>query len=351
MSEALQHTTPDPVVLHQHLRNLYAEGVTHCILEASSHGLDQRRLDGLRVRLAGFTNLTHDHLDYHATEEIYFAAKARLFTELLDAEGGAVIFTDHAAGQKMADAVRAAGRAVLTVGTSEADLTVTQISRHMSGQKLSFTYEGQSCEANLAVIGDFQLENLGVAVGMAMASGIHLSDIDLSALTAPPGRMQWAGESAHAAHVYVDYAHTPDALLRVLQTVRKHAEGRVMVVFGCGGDRDQDKRGAMGAIADREADIVFVTDDNPRGEDGAKIRAMILAQCPRAIEVPDRRAAIQQAVAAGQAGDIIVVAGKGHETGQIIGQQVLPFDDLKEVRRALGGDGGAGDIVQGGVDG
>lgn len=325
-------------MVHAQMRDLYAEGVSHCVVEASSHGLDQRRLDGLTIQLAGFTNLTHDHLDYHTTAEAYFDAKARLFDEVLVDDGVAVIFTDGAAGRDLVQRIKGRGVRMITVGTHDADLTLVQQRRHSAGQDLLLRHGDDSHAINVPIIGDFQIENIGVAVAMAMASGVALSDMALDTLSAPAGRMQWAGCNDKGAHIYVDYAHTPDALLRVLQTARGHAGGKVVLVFGCGGDRDQDKRTTMGAIAAHGADRVVITDDNPRSEAPDHIRAMIAAACPMAEDIADRRAAIHHAVAEAQAGDIVIIAGKGHETGQIIGDTIVPFNDLHEVATAVRGE-------------
>jgi len=332
-SVPLTHTTPDPIVLHSHMRDLYAEGVTHCVIEASSHGLDQCRLDGLHIQLAGFTNLTHDHLDYHETEEAYFNAKARLFTHLLD--GPAVIFVDHPMGQRLARDVQDRGGRLISVGTQNADFIIRQTARAPSGQSIMMQYAGEIRQVDVPLIGDFQVENIGVAAAMAVISGLSLAELALDDLPPPPGRMQLAGTTSSGAHVYIDYAHTPDALLRVLQTARAHSAADVHVVFGCGGNRDQAKRPEMGAIADQWADHIVITDDNPRHEDAASIRAMIRAACPSAVEIPDRRDAIHSALGRAQAHDMIVIAGKGHETGQMIADTVLPFSDLDEVRAAL----------------
>ena len=341
---ALDHTTPEPVRLHAALRDLVAHQVTHVAMEASSHGLAQYRLDGVQLSLAGFTNLSRDHLDYHASPEEYAAAKQRLFTEVLAADGTAVITMTQDAGVKMAEACAAAGRSVLAVGRPGDAVHMAITARRATGLDAIVDMDGARHDVALPLIGDFQIENLTLAMGMAKAAGIDGSTI-LEAcrdLQAPRGRMQLAGRTSDGAAVFVDYAHTPDALENALTALRRHVPegGRLLVMFGCGGDRDSGKRPQMGAIAADQADMVFVTDDNPRHEEAAGIRAAIMAACPDATEIAERGEAIEAMLAAAQANDLVLLAGKGHESGQIIGDTILPFDDVTMAQTILASKGG-----------
>lgn len=340
----LDHTTPEPVRLHAALRDLVAHQVTHLAMEASSHGLAQYRLDGVRLSLAGFTNLSRDHLDYHAGAEEYAAAKQRLFTEILAADGTAVITMTQDAGVAMAAACAATGRSVLEVGRPGDAVHMAITARRATGLDVTVDLDGARHDVTLPLIGDFQSENLTLAMGMAKAAGIDATTI-LEAcrdLQAPRGRMQLAGRTSEGAAVFVDYAHTPDALENALTALRRHVPqgGRLLVMFGCGGDRDSGKRPEMGAVAANHADMVFVTDDNPRHEDAADIRAAIMAACPDATEIGDRGAAIEAVLAAAQADDLVLLAGKGHESGQIIGDIILPFDDVTMAQSILASKGG-----------
>ena len=340
----LDHTTPEPVRLHAALRDLVAHQVTHLAMEASSHGLAQYRLDGVRLSLAGFTNLSRDHLDYHAGAEEYAAAKQRLFTEILAADGTAVITMTQDAGVAMAAACAATGRSVLEVGRPGDAVHMAITARRATGLDVAVDLDGARHDVTLPLIGDFQIENLTLAMGMAKAAGIDATTI-LEAcrdLQAPRGRMQLAGRTSDGAAVFVDYAHTPDALENALSALRRHVPegGRLLVMFGCGGDRDSGKRPEMGAVAANHADMVFVTDDNPRHEDAADIRAAIMATCPDATEIGDRGAAIEAVLAAAQADDLVLLAGKGHESGQIIGDIILPFDDVTVAQSILASKGG-----------
>ena len=341
---ALDHTTPEPVRLHAALRDLVAHQVTHVAMEASSHGLAQYRLDGVHLSLAGFTNLSRDHLDYHASAEEYAAAKQRLFTEVLAADGTAVITMTQDAGVEMAAACAAAGRSVLAVGRPGDAVHMAITARRATGLDAIVDMDGARHDVALPLIGDFQIENLTLAMGMAKAAGIDGSTI-LEAcrdLQAPRGRMQLAGRTSDGAAVFVDYAHTPDALENALTALRRHVPegGRLLVMFGCGGDRDSGKRSQMGAIAADQADMVFVTDDNPRHEEAAGIRAAIMAACPDATEMAERGEAIEAVLAAAQANDLVLLAGKGHESGQIIGDTILPFDDVTMAQTILASKGG-----------
>jgi UDP-N-acetylmuramoyl-L-alanyl-D-glutamate--2,6-diaminopimelate ligase len=330
-------TTPDPVELHKLLTELADAGVTHASMEASSHGLDQRRLDGVKLAAGGFTNLGRDHMDYHPTVEDYLRAKLRLFDTLLPKGAPAVIFADDRWSKPTIDAVKAAGLNVLTVGRHGDFLTLKRVEHERFRQRAEIVADGVLHEIDLPLAGDFQIFNALVSAGLAAATGTPVAKAlaALEHLKGAPGRLDLVGTTPAGAPVYVDYAHKPDALENVLASVRPFTTGRVVVVFGCGGDRDRGKRPIMGEIATRLADLVIVTDDNPRSEVPAEIRKAILAAAPGAIEIGDRHKAIQEAVAALHAGDTLIVAGKGHEEGQTIGNETFPFSDHEEVRKAL----------------
>jgi len=331
-------TTPDPVALHRSLQELAGEGVTHLAIEASSHGLDQRRLDGVRIAAGGFTNISRDHLDYHPSLEAYLAAKLRLFAELVLPRGAAVIAVDH----EHADAVVATAKQrrlrLLTVGRSGQGIRLVETAIEGFAQRLKLVYAGDSYAVRLPLPGAFQVENALVAAGLAIATGSEPKAVfaALASLHGARGRLDLAGEK-DGAPIFVDYAHKPDALAKALDALRPYAGGRLVVVFGCGGDRDAGKRPMMGEIAAAKADRVIVTDDNPRSEEPAAIRAAILKAAPGAIEIGDRREAIASAIADLRRGDVLLIAGKGHETGQVIGKQTLPFSDHDAVAAALGG--------------
>lgn len=330
-------TTPDPVALHQLLRELADAGVTHASMEASSHGLDQRRLDGVKLAAGGFTNLGRDHMDYHPTVEDYHRAKLRLFDTLLPKGAPAVIFADDPWSEPTVRAAQAAGLTVLTVGRHGDFLRLKRVEHERHRQRAEVEADGILYEVDLPLAGDFQISNALVSAGLAISTGTPAAKalMALEKLKGAPGRLDLVGTTAHGAPVYVDYAHKPDALENVLASVRPFTTGRVIVVFGCGGDRDRGKRPIMGEIATRLADVVIVTDDNPRSEVPETIRAAILAAAPGAIEIGDRRQAIHEAVAMLHAGDTLIVAGKGHEEGQTIGAETLHFSDHEEVRAAL----------------
>ncbi|AZO62272.1 MAG: UDP-N-acetylmuramoyl-L-alanyl-D-glutamate--2,6-diaminopimelate ligase [Mesorhizobium sp.] len=330
-------TTPDPVALHELLKELTEAGVTHASMEASSHGLDQRRLDGVKLAAGGFTNLGRDHMDYHPTVEDYHRAKLRLFDTLLPKGAPAVIFADDPWSQPTVDAARAAGLNVLTVGRHGEFLTLKRVEHERRRQRAEVEADGVLHEIDLPLAGDFQIANALVSAGLAISTGTSVDKAlaALEKLEGAPGRLDLVGTTAAGAPVYVDYAHKPDALENVLTSVRPFTTGRVVVVFGCGGDRDRGKRPIMGEIATRLADVVIVTDDNPRTEIPETIRAAILAAAPGAIEIGDRRKAIHEAVAMLHAGDTLIVAGKGHEEGQTIGTETFHFSDHEEVREAL----------------
>lgn len=335
--ESLGYTTPDAVALHRALDQLAADGVTHLAMEASSHGLKQHRMDGARLSVGAFTNLTQDHLDYHPDFADYFASKELLFTERLPEGGRAVINVDSEWGRKMADTARARGLETLTVGWRGEDMVIREITPRPASQDVAFTWQGTDVHLDIPLVGEFQILNALGAAAIALAEGVDMETVcrTLERLGGVPGRLDKVGETEEGAPVLVDYAHTPDGLDKLLRSARPHTEGEILVIFGCGGDRDPSKRAKMGAIAHSLADRVIVTDDNPRSEDPAAIRAAVLKGCPGAIEIPDRAEAIRRGVAALKAGDCLLIAGKGHETGQTIGDRVLPFDDREVARKAL----------------
>lgn len=337
-------TTPDPISLHATLAELARAGVGHAVLEVSSHALDQRRVDGLALVAAAFTNLSRDHLDYHGTMEAYLAAKLRLFEELLPAGAVAVLNADIPEAEAIAAIARRRGLEVLDFGRAARRLCLVGQTALPHGQHLELVLDGRRRTVETALIGAFQAHNLLAALGLVVATGepIEAAAGLLGGLSGAPGRMQHVADHPSGAGVYVDYAHKPDALAQALTALRPHARARLHVVFGCGGDRDAGKRPEMGAIAARLADRVIVTDDNPRSEDPAAIRRAILAACPGAIEIGDRRAAIAAALDGLGEGDLLLVAGKGHETYQIVGETVSPFDDSAVVRELLGCRPGAG---------
>jgi UDP-N-acetylmuramoyl-L-alanyl-D-glutamate--2,6-diaminopimelate ligase len=332
------HTTPDALTLHSMLTQAAAAGVTHAAMEASSHGLDQRRMDGVRLAAAGFTNFTQDHLDYHGTMEAYFAAKAALFARVLPPEGVAVVNLNDPHGAQVADVAQARGQRVLTVGHgARCDLRLLGQRHDATGQEVRFQWQGQPHQVRLNLIGGFQAENVALAAGLVIAAGEEPAAVFrvLPSLQGVRGRMQLAATRANGAAVFVDYAHTPDAVATALRALRPHVMGRIVIVFGAGGDRDRTKRPLMGAAAREFADVLFVTDDNPRSEEPAAIRAEIMAACPEANEVGDRAEAILRGVDALGPGDALLIAGKGHETGQIIKGDVYPFDDVEQASIAV----------------
>jgi UDP-N-acetylmuramoyl-L-alanyl-D-glutamate--2,6-diaminopimelate ligase len=329
-------TTPDPVTLHRTLDELAGEGVTHLAMEASSHGLDQRRLDGVRLSVAGFTNLSRDHLDYHPTIEAYLAAKMRLFDTLMQPGQTAVLNADCDVAEQVAAVIAKRGLKLFSVGEKGQDIVLVSAQAQADSNRISLRYAGRTYDLLLPLAGDFMVSNALVAAGLCIASGADAPKVfaALEHLQGAPGRLERVGEK-NGAPIFVDYAHKPDALDKVLATLRPLASRQLIVVFGCGGDRDQGKRPIMGAIASAQADLVIVTDDNPRSENAAAIRAAIVAQAPGALEIADRAQAIRHAVSLLQAGDVLVVAGKGHETGQIIGTKTFPFSDHEAIRAAL----------------
>jgi UDP-N-acetylmuramoyl-L-alanyl-D-glutamate--2,6-diaminopimelate ligase len=335
-------TTPDPVDLHILLQDLADEAVTHCAMEASSHGLDQFRLDGVRLMAAGFTNLGRDHMDYHPTVEHYFNSKMRLFRELLPENAPAVIFADDPWSEQAIDAANTAGRRALTVGRAGKFISLKRVEHERFNQIVELQHEGRIFRIAYPLAGDFQIANGLVAAGLAIASGMdgETAINALTELTGAPGRLELVGRSKDHAPCYVDYAHKPEALENVLTSLRPFTTGKLVCVFGCGGDRDPGKRPIMGEIAAQLADRAIVTDDNPRSEDAAAIRAQIMVAAKGATEIADRKEAIDTSVAMLEAGDCLVVAGKGHETGQMIDGVNHPFSDHEVVRHALAVNGG-----------
>ncbi|MGC1494255.1 MAG: UDP-N-acetylmuramoyl-L-alanyl-D-glutamate--2,6-diaminopimelate ligase [Sulfitobacter sp.] len=333
----LAHTTPEPITLHRTLAQATANGITHAAMEASSHGLDQRRLDGVTLRAAGFTNFTQDHLDYHETFEAYFDAKAGLFTRVLPEDGTAVINIDDPKGIDVVAIAKARGCEVITVGRDGGDLHLTAQRFDASGQDLRFEWQGKTYQKRLDLIGGFQADNVLLAAGLVIACGADPDDVfdTFPHLTTVRGRMQLAATRDNGAAVFVDYAHTPDAVATALAAMRPHVMGRLIAIVGAGGDRDNTKRPLMGAAATKHADMVIVTDDNPRSEDPATIRAAVLLGAPEATEVGDRAEAILRGIDALGPGDALLIAGKGHETGQVVGDDVLPFDDVEQASVAV----------------
>ncbi len=333
-------TTPDPVTLHHELGDLAKAGVTHLAMEASSHGLEQYRLDGVQVRAAAFTNLTRDHLDYHGSMGAYFNAKARLFSDILPSGSLAVINADSDYAKRLVDLCETFGHEIVLYGVKGRDITLVSQKPTARGQKLVINVFGEKYTVEIPVAGTFQAGNILCALGLTLGleedpARYPLYIKALESLQVVRGRLELVGTHPCGAPIYVDYAHTPDALENVLQALRPHTTNRLHVVFGCGGDRDPGKRPMMGAIATKLADHVIVTDDNPRTENPKRIRQEIMAAAPRAQDIGDRRHAIETAVASLKTGDVLVVAGKGHEQGQIIDRVTHPFDDAAEVRTAL----------------
>ena len=334
----LAHTTPEPITLHRLLAEMAGAGVTHAAMEASSHGLDQGRLDGVHLKAGAFTNFSQDHLDYHADFEEYFAAKAGLFNRVLPEDATAVVNIDEVRGREIAKIAGTRGLDLITVGRAPlADLCIGAQRFDATGQDLRFTWKGEAHLVRLALIGGFQAENVLAAAGLAIAGGEEPEAVfkTLHDLTTVRGRMELAAKRENGATVFVDYSHKPGALASALQSLRPHVMGRIVCVFGAGGDRDRLKRPLMGQAAAQYADVVIVTDDNPRSEDPAAIRAEVMKGCPEAAEIADRAEAILRGVDALQPGDALLIAGKGHETGQIIGNDIYPFDDAEQASVAV----------------
>ena len=331
-------TTPDIVTFLSNMSGLAIEGVTHAAFEASSHGLDQYRTEGLPVKAAAFTNLSHDHLDYHGDMETYMAAKMRLFREVVDPDGTVVIWNDDIWSPAAEHEAKQRGVRILTVGQHGEDLRLISREPSQLGQSLVIAAGPVAQKVTLPLIGAYQVANALVAAGLVIATGGDVAQTlgNLARLQPVRGRLERAAITKAGAPVYVDYAHTPDAIEAALDALRPHATGRLILVFGAGGDRDKDKRPEMGRVAAAKADVLIVTDDNPRGEDAGAIRAAVAAGAPNAQVIGDRRAAIAAAIAEARAEDIICIAGKGHEQGQIIGRgdamRVIPFDDVTVAR-------------------
>lgn len=340
----LRHTTPEPITLHRMLSGAAEQGVSHAAMEASSHGLAQRRLDGVTLAAAGFTNFSQDHLDYHANFDDYFAAKAGLFARVLSEDGIAVINIDDARGVDLVAIARARGQEVLTVGRDAADLCLEAQRFDATGQEIRLRYDGMLRQERLGLIGGFQAENVLVAAGLAMACGADPEDVldVLPLLRTVRGRMELAATRTNGAAVFVDYAHTPDAVATAIAALRPHVMGRLVAIIGAGGDRDAGKRPLMGQAAAEAADSVIVTDDNPRSEDPALIRAAVLAGAPDAQDVGDRAEAILRGVDALGPGDALLICGKGHEAGQVVGDTVYPFDDVEQASVAVSALDGRG---------
>lgn len=329
-------TTPDSVTLHQELQNLAKQGYQHTAIEASSHGLEQHRIDGISLTAAAFTNITRDHLDYHGTMENYLNAKLKLFDRPLLSQT-VVLNADIAEYEQIADYCRSKGLKIIDYGKNAAVLKLKENRTDTNGQMLQLEINGREQTVRLPLAGTFQAMNALCALGLVIAAGedAEQAAAALSELKGAPGRLEFVGERRNGASVYVDYAHTPDALETVLKALRPHTEKRLHVVFGCGGDRDPGKRPQMGAVCNELADVVYVTDDNPRSEDPVLIRSAILPACPKGIDIGSRALAIRTAVAGLEEGDILVIAGKGHETGQLIKGVMHPFDDREEARKAI----------------
>jgi len=327
-------TTPDIVTFLSNMAGLAREGVTHAAFEASSHGLSQYRTEGLPVRAGAFTNLSRDHLDYHGTMEAYLEAKLRLFTEVIDEDGAAVVWMDDAASARVAELASERGLRLLTVGAKSETLKLVKREPTQLGQTLTIEAEGKSFQVKLPLIGAYQAANALTAAALVFATGGALAQTleNLSRVQPVRGRLERAAISKAGAPIYVDYAHTPDGLRAAIEALRPHATGRLITVFGAGGDRDRGKRPEMGAVAAELSDRVIVTDDNPRSENASAIRKDVLAGAPSATEIGGRREAIAAAIGEAGAGDIVLLAGKGHEQGQIVGDKVLPFDDVSVAR-------------------
>ena len=333
----LNHTTPDPIELHAILAELANGGVTHLALEASSHGLEQHRLDGVHLAGGAFTNITRDHLDYHASFEDYFEQKLRLFRELLPLSAPTIVDVDSEGGKRVAEIAKSRGLRLITAGHEGDDLCLISADRDGFAQRLSILHKGKTYKVKLPLVGDFQAANALVAAGLVIATGGDPVRVipALANLRGAKGRLDLAGTTKTGAPIFVDYAHTPDALAKALAALRPYVNARLVVVFGCGGDRDKGKRPEMGAAAVENSDYVIVTDDNPRSEEPAAIRRAILAAAPNAVEIADRTCAIKQAIGGLGEGDVLLIAGKGHETGQIVGDKIIPFSDHDAVASAL----------------
>ncbi|MAP94709.1 MAG: UDP-N-acetylmuramoyl-L-alanyl-D-glutamate--2,6-diaminopimelate ligase [Ponticaulis sp.] len=333
----LGHTTPDPVAIHHAMDQLVADGVSHLAMEASSHGLAQYRMEGVRFAGVAFTNLTQDHLDYHADFEDYRAAKLRLFSELAAPGSLAVVNADSPETPVFEAAARDAGLKLMSVGWRGADLKIRELGPRATGQVMDVLYNGEAFEIELPLIGEFQALNALTAAGLAIWLGADAEGVfkAMEKLQTVKGRLEFVGEKSGGGTVFVDYAHTPDGLDVLLRAARPHTAGKLVLIFGCGGDRDPFKRPMMGEVAQQHADEIIVTDDNPRSEDPASIRSAILDACPEATEIGDRAAAIREGISRLEKGDTLLIAGKGHETGQMIAGELLPFSDQETAAELL----------------
>ncbi len=334
----LQHTTPEPVQLHQLIDQITREeNISHLAIEASSHGLEQRRQDGLIIKAAGFTNITQDHLDYHGTMEEYFAQKLRLFSQLVVKGGIAVIDPETAGAKTVMETAQTAGLKLFTVGSQGQELELTSVTIEGYSQQLALSADGSTYKVKLPLVGGFQVSNALIAAGLCISQGADCAKVipALGKLKGAKGRLELAGITPQNAPVFIDYAHTPDAISTALKALRPYVQNRLIIVFGCGGDRDKAKRPLMGKAAIDSADLVYVTDDNPRSEEPDAIRADIMTACPNATQIGNRAEAILHAMQILQQGDVLLLAGKGHETGQIIKGEVFPFSDHEEVEKAL----------------
>jgi len=331
-------TTPDVATFLSNMAGLKREGVTHAAFEASSHGLAQFRTEGLPVQAGAFTNLSRDHLDYHGTMEAYLEAKLRLFSEVVEPNGAAVVWMDDPASTRVAEIATERGLRLITLGTRGDTLRLVERTPTQLGQTLKIAADGREHTVKLPLIGAYQAANALTAAGLVYATGGEIADIfaRLGRVQPVRGRLERAAISRAGAPIYVDYAHTPDGLEAAIQALRPHTAGRLIVMFGAGGDRDRGKRPLMGEVAARLADQVIVTDDNPRSENPAFIRSEVMAGAPDATEIDGRREAISAAIAAAGADDIVLLAGKGHEQGQIVGDRILPFDDVQVARECAG---------------
>jgi UDP-N-acetylmuramoyl-L-alanyl-D-glutamate--2,6-diaminopimelate ligase len=332
-------TTPDPVGLHHKISDLAKEGINCLAIEASSHGLSQYRLDGVNISCAAFTNLSREHLDYHDSMAEYLTAKSRLFSEVMPPDGVAVLNADAPEFRTLAAICSDRGQSIISYGLKQGDIRCEKIISTQSGFDLEIFAQGKKVKISFPLIGSFQIANALCAAGLVIASGEDAGEVlqTLSSLEGAPGRLQKIVGHPKGASVYIDYAHTPDALETVLKALRPHVTGNISVVFGCGGDRDQGKRPEMGLVAQALADRIIVTDDNPRSEDPLEIRRQILAACPLGQEIGDRKLAISQAFVGLAENDLLLIAGKGHEASQIVGDQVLPFSDFDVASKAMAG--------------
>lgn len=331
------YSTPDPLILYPILENLKHQGIDHLAMEVSSHGLDMYRAEHVLFKVAAFTNLSHEHLDYHETMEAYFQAKARLFKETLRLQGTAVVNVGTSFGQEITKICTQRGVSLITVGAENSDIYVQKVVTELHGSQISFKAFGKTYDVFFPLVGQFQVENVLTALAIAVGAGASCEDIVnvLGRLESVKGRMEFVGQTKAGASVFVDYAHKPLALETVLKSLKAHTQGQIFVVFGCGGNRDQAKRKMMGKIAVDYADCIIVTDDNPRSEDPQAIRRQILEGAPNALEVASREDAIAYALEKAKAGDVCLIAGKGHEQGQIIGSVTYPFCDRQVAQKIL----------------